>query len=94
MADSSIPTWPKDPDAVLDWVWDWSDWLAPGETISTSTFTVSAGLDLGVTSNTLSSTTAWLSGGTPGTPYLVANRIVTSAGRTDERSITIRVKNR
>ncbi|MFJ4828412.1 hypothetical protein ACIP79_00500 [Streptomyces sp. NPDC088747] len=86
--------WLKDPDAVLDWVWDWSDWLAPGETITTSDFTVSAGLDLDSDSNTLSSATAWLSGGEPGTPYLVANRITTSAGRTDERSITIRVKNR
>lgn len=87
-------TWEKDPDAVLDWVWDWSDWLAPGETISVSDFTVSAGLDLDSDSNTLASATAWLSGGVPGTPYLVANRITTSAGRTDERSITIRVKNR
>lgn len=87
-------TWEKDPDAVLDWVWDWSDWLAPGETISTSVFTVSAGLDLDSQSNTLASATAWLSGGTPGVPYTVANRVTTSAGRTDERSITIRVTNR
>lgn len=84
----------KDPDAVLDWIWNWADWLAPGETISTSEFTVSAGLNLDSTSSTLATATAWLSGGQPGTPYTVANRIVTSAGRTDERSITIRVKNR
>lgn len=86
--------WIQDPDANLDYIWDWSDWLAPGETISSSVFTVSAGLDLGTTSSTLATATAWLSGGEPGTPYLVANRITTSAGRIDERSITIRIKNR
>jgi hypothetical protein len=86
--------WVKDPSAVLDWHWDWTDWLASGETISTSTVTVSAGMTLGSSSNTGTSATAWLAGGTPGQPYLVANRIVTNQGRTDERSITIRVKDR
>ncbi|WP_150187556.1 hypothetical protein [Streptomyces venezuelae] len=88
------PIWEKDPDAALDWVWDWSEWLASGETIVTSAFTVSAGLDLDSHSFNSNSATAWLSGGTPGTPYLVSNRITTSEDRTDERSITIRVKNR
>lgn len=86
--------WTKDPDAVLDWRWDWTEWLADGETIVTSTMTVSAGLVLDSSSNSPTSATAWLSGGTPGTPYTVANRVVTSAGRTDERTVTIRVTNR
>jgi len=34
----------KDPDAVLDYGFDWSDWLADGETISTSTWTVETGI--------------------------------------------------
>lgn len=84
----------QDPDAELDWIWDWTDWLAPGEVISTSVFTVSAGLNLDSQSHTNASATAWLSGGTPGTPYLVSNRITTNQGRTDERSRTIRVTNR
>ncbi|AZM51779.1 hypothetical protein DMA15_03605 [Streptomyces sp. WAC 01529] len=87
-------TWEKDPDATLDWVWDWSDWLEPGETITTSTMTVSAGLTLNSDAHSATSATAWVSGGTPGTPYQVTNRIITSAGRIDDRSITIRVKNR
>ncbi|MFE0101177.1 hypothetical protein [Streptomyces sp. NPDC059009] len=94
MPDVVIPTYLKDPDAVLDWIWDWSDWLAPGETIVTSVFTVGAGLDLDSSSHNTTSATAWLSGGAPGSPYTVANRITTSASRTDERSIVIRVKNR
>lgn len=94
MAAASFPVYFKDPDAVLDWVWDWSEWLAPGETISVSVMTVSAGLNLDSQSNTLSTATAWLSGGTPSTPYQVTNHVTTSAGRTDDRSITIRVQNR
>lgn len=94
MPDVVIPVYVKDPDAVLDYVWDWADWLAPGETISTSDFIVSAGLDLQSEGNSTNTATAWLAGGTQGTSYLVTNRIVTSAGRTDDRSMTIRVKNR
>lgn len=94
MPDVVIPVRFQDPDANLDWVWDWTPWLAPGETILTSTFTVSAGLDLGATSSTLASTTVWLSGGAPGSPYLVTNHIVTSAGRADDRSMTLRITNR
>lgn len=94
MVATSFPTYVKDPEAVLDYPFDWSSWLKPGETITTSTFTVSAGLALDSSSNTLSSATAWLSGGAAGTPYQVTNHIVTSAGRADDRSITIRVQNR
>ncbi len=86
--------WIKDPDAVLDWRWDWTEWLADGESIIASTVTVSAGLVLDSSGNSITSATAWLSGGTPGVVYSVANRITTSAGRTDERTITIRVTNR
>jgi hypothetical protein len=94
MADVVIPVYPKDPDAVLDYIWDWADWLAPGETIVTSEFIVSAGLDLQSDGSSSNTATAWLAGGTQGTSYLVTNRITTSAGRTDDRSATIRVKNR
>lgn len=86
--------WLKDPDAVLDWRWDWSEWLAESEVIVDSVMTVSAGITLDSSSFTLATTTAWLSGGAAGSPYLVANRITTNQGRTDERSITIRVVNR
>lgn len=86
--------WIKDPDANLDWVFDWAAWLRSGETISTSSFAVSPGIVLGTTSNTVSTATAWLSGGTPGEPYTLTNHVETNQGRIDERSITIRVQNR
>lgn len=78
-----------DPSAVLDYSVDWSAWLASGETISASTWVVSSGLTLASQSNTTTVATAWISGGTAPTDYRITNRITTSAGRTDDRSITI-----
>jgi len=78
-----------DPNAVLDYSRDWSEWLADGETITTSTWVVPVGLTQGVTDNTGTLTTVWLSGGTAGMSYRVTNRVVTTGGRTDERSFTI-----
>jgi hypothetical protein len=84
----------KDPDATLDWKFDWSLWLSDGETISTSSFITSAGITVNSTSATPTNTTIWLSGGQPGQPYRITNRITTNQGRGDDRSITIRVKDR
>lgn len=95
----------KDPDAVLDYKFDWAnttnggstpDWLASGETISTRTVTVEAGLtkDSDSLTDSATSVTIWLSGGTAGESYTVHCRIVTSAGRTDDRTVTIEVVER
>jgi hypothetical protein len=86
----------KDPQAVLDYGMDWGakGWLQSGETITTSTWTVATGITKGATSNTTTTTTVWLSGGTVGTTYAATNTVVTSMGRTDERTITIRVQDR
>lgn len=81
----------KDPDAILDYSWDWVDWLESGETISTSLVVVSAGINLDSSSASTTKATAWISGGTAGVPYLVTNRITTNLGRQDDRTITIRV---
>jgi hypothetical protein len=84
----------KDPDAVLDWVWDWNEWLDEGETIVTSQFITTVGLVIDSIGNTTKTATVWLSGGTAGQVYQVTNRITTTSGRTDDRSITIRVTER
>ena len=84
----------KDPDAVLDYGFDWSSWLATGETISSHTITTETGLTKDSDSESSGVVTVWLSGGTAGNDYDVACKIETSAGRKDERTITIRVKNR
>ena len=88
----------KDPNAVLDWAFDWNDstspWLATGETISSYTVTVDTGITKDSDSQSSGKVTVWLSGGTEGTTYDVACKIVTSASRTDERTIKIRVTQR
>jgi hypothetical protein len=85
----------KDPDAVLDFDFDWSaKWLATGETIST--FTVSRTGDVVIDSSAQSGgvVTVWLSGGTAGTTATVTCRITTNQGRTDDRTITVRIAQR
>ena len=84
----------KDPDAVLDFAFDWSSWLATGETISSHTVTVETGITLDSDSEASGIVTAWLSSGTAGNVYDVACKIVTSASRTDERTIKIKVLQR
>ena len=85
---------PKDPDAVLDYAFDWNNedegpWLQSGETISTHTVTVEAGLTKDSDSESNGIVTTWLSGGTAGENYIVSCKIVTNLGRTDERSVLI-----
>jgi len=103
MSDSIIivngkPTVDKDPNAVLDYVFDWSAWLAahaPADTISSAIVLVS-GVSL-VTAASIESgvrVRAWLSGGTVGEPAFATCRITTAGGRVDDRTITIKVKER
>ncbi len=84
----------KDPSAVLDYVFDWTGWLASGETIDTHTITVDTGLTKDSSTESGGKVTVWLSGGTAGENYKVACLITTSAGRTDERTIWIKVTDR
>ncbi len=81
----------KDPDDVLDFELDWSDWLATSETISTSTWTVPTGIIKDTDTNTTTTTTIWLSGGTHGAAYQITNRAVTNQGRTKDQSIYVSV---
>lgn len=90
----SLGTKRKDPDAIIDFGVDWSDWLATGETITASWWTVESGLT--ENSNTFgdTSTTIWVQGGTAGETYTLANKVATSGGRTDERSFEVMVEER
>jgi len=84
----------KDPNAKLDYGWDWSEWLN-GDNIVSSTFTASSP-DINIVSSTNSSfdTTVWLSGGVVGQKYTITNHIVTAAGREDDRSFDVKIQNR
>ena len=83
----------KDPEAVLDYEFDWSEWLAVGETISSRTVTVT-GVTLDSSTASTTAVVAWVSAGTVGTTATIECKIVTSESRTDERTITLRIAER
>lgn len=87
-------TWLKDPEAVLDYTFDWSAWLAASETISAHTVAVADGITLDSEAEVDGVVTVWLSGGTAGTRYAVACLITTNQGRTDERTRYVDVRER
>jgi hypothetical protein len=86
----------KDPDAVLDFAFDWSSWLATGETISSHTVTVETGITKDSDSESSGVVTVWLSGGSVGERYDVECEITTntSPSRKDERTMIIKVEER
>jgi hypothetical protein len=96
-----VSAWPykvataKDPNATLDYQLDWSSWLATGESISTVTVTVT-GATLVSNSNTATTVTAWISGGTVGEQVRIQYRITTnnSQPRIDDRTLILRVADR
>lgn len=92
-------TWPdKDPDEVLDYAIEWSDWLAETPTDSLLSSTWGASSPVGLTTSTPSisgtKTILWLSAGTAGTTYYIANTVVTTQGRTAQRTVKIRIKDK
>lgn len=81
----------KDPQAVEKYTINWADWLIGSEVISTSVW---AAADVTVDSDTNDTTTATVtvSGGTEGETNRVTNTITTDSGRTNERSVVVRVE--
>lgn len=85
----------KHEDDVLDYMFDWSEWLATtGDKISTSDFvSVPPGLVLTLPTNTNYDTTVWVGGGNNQGNYKVVNTITTLGGRTKTEYITVRIRN-
>ena len=84
----------KDPDAILDYVWDWSAWLGE-DTISSHVVTADEGLTVETSTVADGRVTVWLSGGTVRRQtYPVTVSIVTAAGREDDRTSHFRIMER
>jgi hypothetical protein len=83
---------PKDPNAVLDYSWNWATWLGT-DTIANYVIEVD-----GVTKDSDSRNgaviTAWLSGGAAGSIATATCRVTTAAGRVDDRTIYLDVADR
>ena len=92
----------KDSEAVLDYGISWKDWMPTGDSISSSTWTVSTitgdsdplAIDSSSFTGSTSKTVATISGGTDGNIYTLSNKIVTGDGRTDRRHFRVCVKAR
>ena len=86
----------KDPEAVLDYAFDWTAWLETGETISSYVLTSTSGITIDQTKSNQASgiVTAWLEDGTDQHNYDITCHIITSLDREDERTIVIEVRQR
>lgn len=86
----SPPDFEKDPDATEDYEFLWGPDLN-GDTIATSTFLLPDGMTQASSSNTDTTATIFVSGGSRGVTYRVTNRITTAGGRTRDKTIRIKV---
>ncbi|AVQ81644.1 phage fiber-tail adaptor protein [Variovorax sp. PMC12] len=92
----------KDPDATLDYAFDWSAWLAlnPGDSIAGAEFIVDPTLTVVDQAFDATTATVWLSGGTkPATgpnKLRVTCRITTTntPPRIDDRSVFLKIVER
>jgi len=87
----------KDPDATVDFTIDWSDLLAessPQDTIASSSWTANQGVVVDRDSNTTTTATVWVSGGTVRKYSELVNTVTTAGGRTYERTVYVKVQQR
>lgn len=85
----------KDPNATLDYTFDWGPYLTPiADTIATATFLPDTGLIVTNPSHTNTTAVCFVSGGTEGTTMNLTCRITTTGGRTDDRSISLKIVQR
>ena len=88
----------KDPDAVLDYLVDWGAEYLGEDELLTSDWSVSPDEDGGIAIAGSEfdgrNATVKASGGVPGRIYRLSNRVLTASGRTDCRSVTLRVEKR
>jgi len=79
----------QDPDAILDWTIDWSEWLVESETIVAAEWTGSEADDITLDSDVFGTTTVtvWVSELVPGHLADATVHITTSGGREDDRTI-------
>lgn len=92
----------KDPAARKDWSWNWGDdgavkgYLLDGETIETATVVANPATGLTVDDPVVAGAvvSVFISGGTLGWRYELTCHVVTSQGRTDEKTLPITIANR
>lgn len=90
----TIP-WIKDPSALLDFVFDWSEWAISPDDIKLSDINITpSGLVVNQKIVEDNKVRVWLSGGNISTYYKIVCRIETKFGRIDERTEMLLIKQR
>jgi len=90
-----MATYKKDPNATLDYMFDWGPYLTPlVDTIQSVTWVLSSGLTKVSQSNTATTATVFVSGGALGDTETLTCRITTAGGRVDDRSIQLKIVSR
>lgn len=88
------PSITKDPNAVLDYTVRFNEWLdAIPDTLASHTVTVS-GVVLDGSTIVGKTVVLWISGGVAGVTGSATVRITTTGGRTDDRTVYFKIKQR
>jgi hypothetical protein len=82
----------KDPDGIIDYTVRWTSWLPSGDTLSSSTWIVPAGIVKVSESNDTVDAVIFLASGTVGVIYPLTNRIVTAGSRQNDQTISILIE--
>jgi hypothetical protein len=95
---TGLPSIRKDPDAVLDYTFNWADYLQPtADTIASVAWvtpTAPGSITVVSSSSTPTTATAFVSGGVLGQKEVLTCRITTTGGRVDDRSVLLRIVER
>lgn len=89
-----LETWPKDPDAILSYRLDWTEWLDGADTIASAAWSIPPGLTEDASANTTTTATVQLSGGVHGQSYYCRCRVTLASGEKDDRTVLIEVYHR
>jgi hypothetical protein len=85
----------KDPQSEVDFSLDWTDWITSGEVITSALWSIDpsdvSAPTLGASQSSGSVQSVYVSGGVPGSRYRLSCQIQTDAGRTADRSLTLRI---
>lgn len=87
-----IKTFIKQPADNLDYDFDFSQWLATGDTLSSSVVTSDPGITLGTKIQSATNIKQFVSGGTDGQEYKVSTTITTTNGLDKQVDILIAVR--
>jgi hypothetical protein len=85
--------YPIDPDAKLDYQFNFTEWLREDEEIASYEITRTEGVTVDTDSNTTTAVTVWLSGAELGYPEVTCH-VVTNQGREDDRTLFLTTQER